>query len=177
MPLAQSCPTLCNPMDCRPPDSSAYGVFQAGILEWVASFYSRGSSWLTDWTLVSYISCIGRRILYHFAPWEALKVSEIHLIFGILESQYLNSICCCSGAQLCPPLWPQRLQHARPPCPVPPPGACSNSCPLSLWCHQTTSSSVIPFSCLLSFPESRYFPNSIELFFFRLRIYQVPHEN
>jgi len=39
-------------------------------------------------------------------------------------------------------LWPRGLQHARPPCPSPIPGACSNSCPLSWWCHPTISSSV-----------------------------------
>ena len=39
-----------------------------------------------------------------------------------------------------------RLQNARLPCPSPTPRACSNSCPLSWWCHPTISSSVIPFS-------------------------------
>ena len=42
--VAQSCPTLCNPMDCSPPDASVHGILQAGILEWVASPFSRGSS-------------------------------------------------------------------------------------------------------------------------------------
>ena len=37
-------------------------------------------------------------------------------------------------------LWPHGLQHARPPCPSPTPRACSNSCPLSRWCHPTISS-------------------------------------
>ena len=58
-------------------------------------------------------------------------------------------------------LRPHGLQHARPPCPTPTPGACSNSCPLSRWCHPTMSSSVIPFSsCLQSFPASGSFPTS-----------------
>ena len=53
------------------------------------------------------------------------------------------------------------LQHTRPPCPTPSPGACPNSCPLSQWCHSTISSSVIPFSlCLQSFPASGSFPMS-----------------
>ena len=43
-------------------------------------------------------------------------------------------------------LRPHGLQHARPPCPSPTPGAYQNSCPLSWWCHPTISSSVIPFS-------------------------------
>ena len=52
-----------------------------------------------------------------------------------------------------------RLQHARFPCPSPTPTACSNSSPLSQWCHPTTSSSVISFSpCLQSFPTSGSFP-------------------
>ena len=58
-------------------------------------------------------------------------------------------------------LWPHGLQHARPPCPSPTPRGYSNSCPLSLWCHPTTSSSVVPFSnCLQSFPASGSFPMS-----------------
>ena len=53
------------------------------------------------------------------------------------------------------------LQHARLPCPLSSPGACSNPCPLSLWCHPTISSSVIPFSsCLQSFPALGSFPMS-----------------
>ena len=58
-------------------------------------------------------------------------------------------------------LWPHGLQHTRPPCPSPTPRACSNSCPLSQWCHPTISSSTIPFfSCLQSFPASGSFPMS-----------------
>ena len=58
-------------------------------------------------------------------------------------------------------LWPHGLQHARLPCPWPMPRTCLNSCPLSLWCHPTISSSVIPFSsCLQSFPASGSFPMS-----------------
>ena len=48
--VAQSCPTLCNPIDCSPPGSSVHGIFQAGILEWVAIPFSRGSSWPRDQT-------------------------------------------------------------------------------------------------------------------------------
>ena len=53
------------------------------------------------------------------------------------------------------------LQHARLPCPSPIARVCSNSCPLSQWCHPTVSSYVIPFSaCLQSFPASGSFPTS-----------------
>ena len=47
------------------------------------------------------------------------------------------------------------LQHTRLSCPSPTPRACSNSCPSSQWCHPTISSSVVPSSCLQSFPASR----------------------
>jgi len=61
-------------------------------------------------------------------------------------------------------LQPHELQHARPPCPSPTPGAYPNSCPLSWWCHPTISSSVVPFSsCPQSFPASGSFQMS-ELF-------------
>ena len=64
-----------------------------------------------------------------------------------------------SVTQSCPTLWLHGLQRARLPCPSPTPRACSNSCPLSRWCHPTVSSSVVPFSsCFQSFPASGSFP-------------------
>ena len=51
--VAQSCPTLCNPMDCSPLCSSVHGILQAKIREWVAMPSSRGSSWSRDQTRVS----------------------------------------------------------------------------------------------------------------------------
>ena len=58
-------------------------------------------------------------------------------------------------------LQPYGLQHARVPCPSLSPRACSNSCPLSWWCHPSISSSEVPFSsCTQSFPASRSFPTS-----------------
>ena len=61
-------------------------------------------------------------------------------------------------------LRPHRLQHARFPCPPLSPRVCSNSCPLSWWCHPTISSSAAPFSFLLSiFPIIRVFSNESAL--------------
>ena len=58
-------------------------------------------------------------------------------------------------------LWQHGQQHARLPCPSPTPRACSNSSPMSWWCHPTISSSVIPFSsCLQYFPASGSFLRS-----------------
>ena len=63
--------------------------------------------------------------------------------------------------QSCPTLQRHGLQHTRLPCPSPSLGVCSNSCPLSWWCHPTISSSVDPFSsCLQSLPASGPFPMS-----------------
>ena len=70
--VAQSCPTLCDPMDCSPPGSLVHGIFQAWILEWVAVFFSRGSSWPRDRTRVSRI--VGRR----FTVWATREVHEKH---------------------------------------------------------------------------------------------------
>ena len=56
--VAQSCPTLCTPMDCSLPGFSVHGIFQAIVLEFVAISFSRGSSRPRDWTQVSCI--VGR---------------------------------------------------------------------------------------------------------------------
>ena len=66
--VAQSCPTLCDPMDCSPPGSSVLGISQARTLEWVAISCFRGSSPPRDRTLVT---CISRYILYCWATREA----------------------------------------------------------------------------------------------------------
>ena len=74
--VAQSCPTLGNPMECSPPGSSVHGILQARILEWVAMPSSRGSSPARDQTQVS---CIAGIILYHLShqgsPRQELVVS------------------------------------------------------------------------------------------------------
>ena len=57
-------------------------------------------------------------------------------------------------------LRPHGLQHTRPSCLSPTPGACSNSCPWSRWWHPTISFSIVPFSCLQYFPASGSFPMS-----------------
>ena len=68
---------------------------------------------------------------------------------------------CCSVAQSCPTLCdPHELQLSRLPCPSQSPRVCSDSWLLSWWWHPTISSSVVPFSCLQSFPASGSFPVS-----------------
>ena len=66
--VSQSCPTLCEPMDCSPPDSSVHWISQARILEWVALPFSRGSSWPRDQT---WVSCSAGGLLTVWATSEA----------------------------------------------------------------------------------------------------------
>ena len=53
--VAQSCPTLCDPMDYSLPGSSVHGIFQAIVLEWIAISFSKESSQPRDWTQISHI--------------------------------------------------------------------------------------------------------------------------
>ena len=85
-----------------------------------------------------------------------LSMLRPHITFGYCVSSVQFSHSVVSNC-----LWPYGLEHARLPCPSPTPGACSNSCPSSRWCHATVSSSVVLFSsCLQSFPASRSCPLS-----------------
>ena len=85
---------------------------------------------------------------------------DLHLfLFSILHSLLLSF----SHSVVCDSLWLHGLQHARRPCPSPTPRACSNSGPLSGWCHPTISSSVIPFSCCSIFPSIRVFSSESAL--------------
>ena len=94
----------------------------------------------------NYTSYIITNIFLHFMGWL--------FIFTISSVQFSHSVMLNS-------LWPHRLQHTRPPCPSPTPGVYWNSCPLSQWCHPTTSSSVVPFSSRLqSFSASGSFQMS-----------------
>ena len=82
--------------------------------------------------------------------WVLCQMNWLSVQFGLV--QLLTRV------QL---LRPQGLQHARPPCPSPTPGVCSNSCPLSRWWHPAISSSVVSFSsCLQSLPALGSFPMS-----------------
>ena len=82
------------------------------------------------------------------------------IIFNLLPLTVSSSVQ-LSCSVVSDSLRPHGLQHARPPCPLPTPGAYSNSCPLNQWCHPTISSSVLPFSSHLQFfPASGPFPVS-----------------
>ena len=93
-------------------------------------------------------------------PGIELRSPALHYIYmGIYIPQF--NLVQFSHSVKSDSLWPNRLQHARPPCPSPTPGVYPNSCTLSQWCHPTISSSVVPFSsCSQSFPASGSFPMS-----------------
>ena len=92
--VTQLCPTLCDPMDCSPPASSVYGILQAGILEWVAIPFSRGSSQPRNQTQVScteyycYSHCVdgdkaGKRLAF---PWNHFpEVTQLVERLGIKQ--------------------------------------------------------------------------------------------
>ena len=87
MLVAQSCLTLCDPRDCSPPGSSVHEIFQARILEWVAIFFSRGSSQPRDQTQVS---CTAGRFFTDRATREALITLD--RLNNLL--QFYISTCC-----------------------------------------------------------------------------------
>ena len=84
-----------------------------------------------------------------FLEWPSLLLISrtLHFLFSLL-GMLLSVQFSCSVMSVS--LRPHGLQHARLPCQSQTPRACSNSCPSSWWCHPTISSSVIPFSSLLT---------------------------
>ena len=128
---------------------------------WRAAIHSVAKSWtrLSDWTELN----------VRLSRWQV----HTQRTFSLLEMKWRNSAqvsrfiylqavgLLFSHSVVSDSLPSQGLWHTRLPCPSPSPGACSDSSPLSHWCHPTTSSSIIPFSsCLLSFTASGSFPMS-----------------
>ena len=85
--------SFCDLMDCSSPGSSVHGISQVRILEWVAISFSGGSSWPRDRT---WVSCIGRQILYHWATREGPP----HGLWDLNSPQ---------GSNLCPLQWKCRV--------------------------------------------------------------------
>ena len=97
-------------------------------------------------------------VLHHLLEFAQIHV---HWVGDAIYMQFLFSSAQFSLSVMSDSLRPHGLQHARPPCPSSTPGAHSNSCPLSRWCHPTISSFVVPFSsCPQSFPASGSFQMS-----------------
>ena len=110
-------------------------VVRVASTEYLMWDYSRGPA-----------SCLAVHWL-HCSPYIVERVTFVFTVVVVVQS--------------CPPLWLHGLQHARLPCPSLSPWVCSNSCPLSRWCHPTILSSVaLISSCPQSFPELGSFPMS-----------------
>ena len=102
--------------------------------------------------------------------WNSLRKNFPDIGYNLGRVEWMNrrerkisvqSISQFSRSVVSDSLWPHGLPHTKLPCPSPTPGACSNSGPLSLWCHPTISSYIIPFSsCLQSCPALGSFPVS-----------------
>ena len=88
--LLQSCPTLCDPTDRSPPGSPVPGILQAGILEWVAFPFSRGSSQPRTQTQVS---CIAGGF---FTSWTTKEALIYHYFFP-----NITYLCVCTKPRLC----------------------------------------------------------------------------
>ena len=85
--VAQSCLTLCDPMDCSPPGSSVHGILLAGMLKWVAILFSRGWSWPRDQT---HVSCLAGEFFTIWATRKAMIL--VFLIFSFKPALLLHSI-------------------------------------------------------------------------------------
>ena len=83
--VAQSCPILCDPMNCSPPDSSAHGILQVRILELIATSFSRRSSQPRNRTQVSHI------VVRFFTIWATRKIILSYIWIYIYMKQ---SLCC-----------------------------------------------------------------------------------
>ena len=83
--VAQSCPTLCDSMDCSPPGFSIHGVFQARILEWVAIMeapLSPAAAWASgEWRNDRHSYCGGRYL--DMISAYAGSTSPTHLVVGL----------------------------------------------------------------------------------------------
>ena len=97
--VTQSCPTLCDPVDCSLPGSPVHGIFQARELEWVAVSFSRGSSRPRDWTRVSRF--VGRR--FTIWAWQVYKTSVLFSAccsFSVVFAWFIHVDMCGSSWSL-----------------------------------------------------------------------------
>ena len=137
--LLQSCPTVCNPMNCSQTGSSVHGDSPGRNTEVGCHNLLQGipNTEMESASLMSF--ALKDEFFTTSATWKAPKWS---LSCSVMSDS----------------LQPHESQHARPSCPSPTPGVDPNSCPSSQWCHPAISSSVVPFSsCPQSLPASGSF--------------------
>ena len=199
--VAQSCPTLWDPMDCSLPGSSVHGdspgkntgVGCHALLQGIFPTQGSNSGLLHCRQILYWLShqgTLNELMNRWIRAFLSMEFSRQEYWSGLLspslgdlpdpgiepgfptlhadslpseppgKPQIISSVQ-FSHSVMSHSLWPHRLQHTRPPCPLPTPGIYSNSCSLNWWSHPTISSSVIPFSShLQSFPASGSFQMS-----------------
>ena len=124
----QSCPTLCNPLDCSPPGSSVHGIFPGKSTGVACHFLHQGIFPTQDQTHVSYVSCISRQILYHLS--------------------HQRSPCCCITSVMSDSVRPHRRQPNRLSRPWDSPGKNAGvGCHFLLQCMKVKSESEVAQSC------------------------------
>ena len=140
--VSQSCPTLCDPMDCHLPGSSVHGIFQARVLEWGAIAFSDNGILLSHKKERIWVSSneVEEPRAYYTEWSKSEREQQMLYINAYISVQFKHSV-------ISNTLGPHGLHHTRPPCPSP------SQWTLSRWCHPTIAFSVICFSsCLQSFP-------------------------
>ena len=141
----QSLPCVENVRQVYPSPTSPLPFLPPGTLP------PRGACvWPSHWSLLK--ESLLTPSLKQCCPWTSSHSPPPHsaLLFCTKFPTALHhSILLCSRSVVSDSLWPCGLQHARLPCPSPTPGACSNSCPSSQWCHPPISPSVVPYSSCL----------------------------
>ena len=115
--IAQSCPTLCNPMDCSLPGSSVHEIFQARVLEWGAIAFSNIRFWIkSKWLTIT------REALTDMVPpvltQLKLVVLQIYSLCGSKNFPYLSLWEDHNFHVLGDPMWPGHLSHDRWECPL-----------------------------------------------------------
>ena len=127
---------------------SRWGTGRPGVRRAAVHGVAKSGIQLSDWTEL-------RSEQKHLTFYQYVKGLYL-LISNSAFSSILLLLFSCSV--MSDSLQPHRLQYSRSSCPSQSPGAYSNSCPLSRWCHPTMLPSVVPFSsCPQSFPASRFF--------------------
>ena len=139
------------------------------------SMGSQSRTWLSNFTFTFFQSTTQ---IHFLLPHTDLWISDFNdltlicfcflflflwmQIWLVIKAKWFNISIQFSRSVMSDSLWLHGLQHTGLPCPSPTHGPCSNSCPLSQWCHPTIPFSVIPFSYLLqSFLASRSFQMSL----------------
>ena len=123
---------------------------------------AKGRTWLTNFTFTFHFHALEKEMAIHSSvlPWRIPGIREpgglpsmgSHRVGHDWSDLAAAASVRFTLSVMSDSLPPHGLQHTRFPNPSPTTGACSNSCPMSMWCHPTNSSSVVPFSCLQSCP-------------------------